>query len=127
VTKVGRNAPCPCGSGLKYKRCCEEKDIEKVFMNEDGPLSAEANLLGTVYDCILMGVWTGFHPTAEKLPAPEVMEDFYREIYGHDLDPNLVEEILLPLSPKARARLAALPIGPDDDIIDVEPGPPNPA
>lgn len=19
---VGRNAPCPCGSGLKYKRCC---------------------------------------------------------------------------------------------------------
>ena len=22
VAKVGRNAPCPCGSGLKYKRCC---------------------------------------------------------------------------------------------------------
>jgi uncharacterized protein len=20
--KIGRNAPCPCGSGLKYKRCC---------------------------------------------------------------------------------------------------------
>lgn len=20
--KVGRNAPCPCGSGRKYKRCC---------------------------------------------------------------------------------------------------------
>ena len=20
--KVGRNDPCPCGSGLKYKRCC---------------------------------------------------------------------------------------------------------
>ena len=20
--KVGRNAPCPCGSGLKYKKCC---------------------------------------------------------------------------------------------------------
>ena len=19
---VGRNQPCPCGSGLKYKRCC---------------------------------------------------------------------------------------------------------
>lgn len=23
---VGRNAPCPCGSGLQYKRCCREKD-----------------------------------------------------------------------------------------------------
>ena len=20
--KVGRNEPCPCGSGLKYKKCC---------------------------------------------------------------------------------------------------------
>lgn len=20
--KIGRNDPCPCGSGLKYKRCC---------------------------------------------------------------------------------------------------------
>ncbi|MGB1204153.1 MAG: YecA family protein [Chitinophagales bacterium] len=23
--KVGRNAPCPCGSGKKYKRCCLKK------------------------------------------------------------------------------------------------------
>ena len=21
-TKVGPNDPCPCGSGLKYKKCC---------------------------------------------------------------------------------------------------------
>jgi len=24
--KVGRNDLCPCGSGLKYKRCCYEQD-----------------------------------------------------------------------------------------------------
>jgi len=24
--KVGRNAPCPCGSGRKFKRCCEASD-----------------------------------------------------------------------------------------------------
>lgn len=23
--KIGRNDPCPCGSGLKYKRCCHGK------------------------------------------------------------------------------------------------------
>ncbi|MCH9614163.1 MAG: hypothetical protein SP1CHLAM54_11770 [Chlamydiia bacterium] len=23
--KVGRNDPCPCGSGKKYKKCCEKK------------------------------------------------------------------------------------------------------
>ncbi len=22
VTKIGRNEPCPCGSGKKYKKCC---------------------------------------------------------------------------------------------------------
>ncbi len=25
--KVGRNAPCPCGSGKKYKNCCMRKDM----------------------------------------------------------------------------------------------------
>ncbi len=25
VTKVGRNEPCPCGSGKKYKKCCLRK------------------------------------------------------------------------------------------------------
>jgi methionyl aminopeptidase len=35
--KVGRNAPCPCGSGLKYKRCCmrrggaEPQDLAAVY------------------------------------------------------------------------------------------------
>jgi hypothetical protein len=24
--KIGRNDPCPCGSGKKYKKCCMEKD-----------------------------------------------------------------------------------------------------
>lgn len=23
--KVGRNDPCPCGSGKKYKKCCEQR------------------------------------------------------------------------------------------------------
>ncbi len=25
---VGRNAPCPCGSGLKFKKCCGRKQVE---------------------------------------------------------------------------------------------------
>jgi hypothetical protein len=27
MTKIGRNDPCPCGSGKKYKKCCLEKDL----------------------------------------------------------------------------------------------------
>ncbi len=29
-TKVGRNDPCPCGSGKKYKNCCEGKNRSSV-------------------------------------------------------------------------------------------------
>jgi tetratricopeptide (TPR) repeat protein len=28
ATKIGRNDPCHCGSGKKYKRCCLEEDQE---------------------------------------------------------------------------------------------------
>ncbi len=27
MQRVGRNAPCPCNSGLKYKRCCEARNV----------------------------------------------------------------------------------------------------
>jgi hypothetical protein len=30
VRKLGRNAPCHCGSGNKYKKCCYEKDQETL-------------------------------------------------------------------------------------------------
>lgn len=26
VKRVGANEPCPCGSGVKYKRCCRDED-----------------------------------------------------------------------------------------------------
>jgi len=28
MAKIGRNDPCPCGSGKKYKRCCLATDAE---------------------------------------------------------------------------------------------------
>ena len=27
MAKIGRNEPCPCGSGKKYKRCCLTKGV----------------------------------------------------------------------------------------------------
>jgi methionyl aminopeptidase len=40
--KVGRNDPCPCGSGLKYKKCClgkkrkETSDLEDLYVKKYG-------------------------------------------------------------------------------------------
>ncbi len=31
MQKVGRNDPCPCGSGKKFKKCCELKQKHKKF------------------------------------------------------------------------------------------------
>jgi hypothetical protein len=31
VTQIGRNAPCPCGSGRKHKRCCLRNDADVAF------------------------------------------------------------------------------------------------
>jgi uncharacterized protein YecA (UPF0149 family) len=30
--RVGRNEPCPCGSGKKYKRCCIEGKVRPEFV-----------------------------------------------------------------------------------------------
>lgn len=35
IMKIGRNDKCPCGSGLKYKKCCLIKEVEeKQLTNE---------------------------------------------------------------------------------------------
>jgi hypothetical protein len=43
VARVGRNEPCPCGSGQKYKRCCIEKDLERLQLSSEvaGKTAAE--------------------------------------------------------------------------------------
>ena len=35
VARVGRNEPCPCGSGKKYKHCCISKDQERLHRSSD--------------------------------------------------------------------------------------------
>jgi len=30
MAKIGRNEPCPCGSGNKYKKCCMNKEIADI-------------------------------------------------------------------------------------------------
>jgi len=35
VARIGRNEPCPCGSGKKYKHCCFEKDQERLHHSSD--------------------------------------------------------------------------------------------
>ncbi len=39
IGKIGRNDPCPCGSGLKYKKCCmkrEKADLTETYFKRYG-------------------------------------------------------------------------------------------
>lgn len=59
--KVGRNDPCPCGSGKKYKACCIDKPIKK-------PLPFKAKLLSQPKPVDLMArTFGGKIAEAEKL------------------------------------------------------------
>lgn len=37
MSKVGRNDPCPCGSGIKYKRCHEKVNRRMIQLNVKKP------------------------------------------------------------------------------------------
>ena len=44
MTKIGRNAPCPCGSGRKYKHCCwaRERAAPPIANVDDSSTTAPA-------------------------------------------------------------------------------------
>ena len=48
MAEIGRNAPCPCGSGKKYKHCCLKRDVARgqddlVAAAREAPPSREAS------------------------------------------------------------------------------------
>ena len=51
IMKPGRNDPCPCGSGKKYKHCCEAKT---------GPMSRHKSLVLVAAVLVIAGgAWMG--------------------------------------------------------------------
>lgn len=46
--KPGRNDPCHCGSGEKYKHCCQEKDSSSWTSNVAAIAIAIAVIVGLV-------------------------------------------------------------------------------
>ncbi len=66
--KVGRNDPCTCGSGKKYKQCCFNKHQEK--MTEEAspkPLSARKFTAKVIKS----------EPVSQNEPAKQPPKDYY--------------------------------------------------
>lgn len=56
VEKVGRNDPCPCGSGKKYKQCCwgkpvlAKRKIKAVMLNKPKATNLMERTFGEALD-----------------------------------------------------------------------------
>jgi hypothetical protein len=76
MAKIGRNEPCPCGSGKKYKQCCLAKDEAAARAAE--PVTAPPPRLN------LADIFQGSDDHAEQLTeASNAVVDM---IHAGDLD-----------------------------------------
>lgn len=87
MAQVGRNQPCPCGSGKKYKRCCLARDearasetrraLTAAVWDEDDDLDTASN---AVVDLIRAGRLDEAEAAARDLLIryPEVVDGLER-------------------------------------------------
>ncbi len=99
IGKVGRNDPCPCGSGRKYKKCCMEKNqrISLESAGEEPRLTREGEDEfegwekedrdgGSSLDEVLAGEDAG---EIESPAAPEDIMNTHGRVFFPTPDPNL--------------------------------------
>ena len=67
--KVSRTAPCPCGSGKKYKHCCLHKDFE-WFEDDDGNMFKSMPLSDDMSD-LLTELRQAFVAEHGREPGPD--------------------------------------------------------
>jgi len=80
--KIGRNLPCPCGSGEKYKSCCEgKKDWGKLSMSGDFPrhLTLRGKNLYFLHGAASI---LGINPLREKINWPDLKKRITPEHVG---------------------------------------------
>jgi tetratricopeptide (TPR) repeat protein len=76
VVKIGRNDPCPCGSGKKYKKCClglaEAKRVEEERGSQEGKRHPE---LGEVRNALATALRSAWPEVGEGELVPDARED----------------------------------------------------
>ena len=70
---VGRNDPCPCGSGQKHKRCCADKPTRNQILFTKGLTGLIVLLLALAVYGIITTVRSGDSPTRmpDRVWSPE--------------------------------------------------------
>lgn len=81
---VGRNDPCPCGSGKKYKKCClvkqQTKPLDTIELKEPSEIPEPLNEKEVTE---FYAIWSGFVNYVSKLYSA-IYEKQYIAIYEKD-------------------------------------------
>jgi hypothetical protein len=110
MSKIGRNVPCHCGSGKKYKKCCLPKD-EEIRQIEQQNLQYEQDVQSGRIDPFASEHDWEEHD--EELQFDQ--EDASEEGYGFDTE----NDVSLDLTPESRDPLpiASKKLSDEDDAI----------
>lgn len=88
-SKISRNEPCPCGSGLKYKKCCINKKFDWM-QTEDGQIYRSVPLQPEVIQ-IIKEQEDAFIRKHGKTPGPK---DFIFSEFAKISDEEYEREVL---------------------------------
>lgn len=82
VPRIGRNAPCPCGSTKKYKNCCAGKDQERLHHSTDVAGKTRAELLQDPAEGLTVQRLQRMQPhELGRVNAAQVPERLHREFF----------------------------------------------
>lgn len=100
MDKIGRNDPCPCGSGKKYKKCCLEKpDLNEVVRKARQKFNLESikqkvreNRFGKVRPIIhenfqghkMVAVGNQIHFSKDWKTMPDFLYEYLKSAFGKE-------------------------------------------
>lgn len=102
--KIGRNDTCPCGSGLKYEKCCMKKDkLEKSSIKGENQTLKVKNSIGISSSNSINSGNTRFFRSKEDIFSSIRSEGFiphveYEETFEIDGEFSTVMEVELVCS-----------------------------
>ncbi|HXI91587.1 MAG TPA: SEC-C metal-binding domain-containing protein [Blastocatellia bacterium] len=92
MAKIGRNDPCPCGNGKKYKHCCYNKEVEQLNPNNPWGDDSEWFKIRLTEVQVISGI---LKFVAREWPSlvQEGAEEFWGE---YAVDDALFESVFIP-------------------------------
>jgi tetratricopeptide (TPR) repeat protein len=77
MSKAGRNDPCPCGSGKKYKQCCLEQELSQAA-NTRREIQSEAQWIASSFTTAF-----NYHQQGRQKEAQEIYQAILQKQPNH--------------------------------------------